>query len=405
MKLLSYVTSTFRKLRLLGWRRILFIVGTVILTVVIIGATVEAKYGLVTKLNFLNSPAITSGQPTDSDEGSRPSGISGLFGFGKKQDTNTDKQVAKQDQSADKSKQSDSKKTEEQKTKSSSGTTPAQGTPAHSQPKTEQAQPSAPVTVASTKFGMSAPPDMWSTRLSQVGATNVKYRRIFFQSFGDNLNKVSESLNAGMIPILSWKTGSYSWSQVGSGAADGDLNNLVSRLNAIPGPKILVVHHEPAGDGTAQDYVAMQQRALPILGTANQASVGVIANGWWWSAQNNGYTDAEIAQWIPSSVKNVSDFIAADTYQDKNLVEDGSVKASRMAAWARRTGGVSALGIGEFNGFTAASITNVMNVVKADSLFKWAAVWNSSDTGGLGMPLEGDRLEAFKKGMATTNPT
>jgi len=281
-------------------------------------------------------------------------------------------------------------------TKPSSGaTSPQQGS---------QTTTSPPVSTANDKFGMSAPTDKWNERLAQVGPSHIKYRRIFLQSFTDNLSKVSEALNAGMTPVISWKTGSYSWSQVASGAADGQLYNLVAQLNAIPGPKILVVHHEPAGDGTYQDYTAMQLHALPILKTANQASVGIIGNGWWWSALNQGYTDAEIAQWIPQSLKNVCDFIAADTYQDSGLNEDGGVKAARMAAWARRTGGVQALGIGEFNGFTASSITNVMNVVKADSLFKWALVWNSGPS-GLGTPLEGDRLQAFINGKATPNQT
>lgn len=264
--------------------------------------------------------------------------------------------------------------------------------------------PAAPISYANEKFGMAAPADKWNERLAQVGREHINYRRIFLVGFDDGLNKVTETLNAGMTPVISWKTTPYSWAQVGSGAADSALRSLVSRLNAIPGNKILVLHHEPAKDGTANDFVAMQLRALPILKTANNVQVGIIANGWWWSAQNHGYNDSEIAQWIPTSLKNVCDFIAADTYQEPDLSEDGSVRALRLAAWARRTGGVSALGIGEFNGYTAASITNVMNVVKADPLFKWALVWNSGPT-GLGTPLEGDRLNAFINGKSTPNPT
>lgn len=286
----------------------------------------------------------------------------------------------------------------------SSGSSDNSGTPSGSSGGTSSGGSTTPVSTANEKFGMSAPTNLWSQRLSEVGSAHINFRRLFYQEFGDSLTRVSESINAGMTPVISWKTGSYSWAQVAAGAADADLQSLVTRLNAIPGKKYLVIHHEPAGDGTAQDFVAMQLHALPILKTANQASVGIVANGWWWSAQNQGYTDAEIANWIPTSLKNISDFIAADTYQDDQQVEDGSVKASRLAAWAKRTGGVSALGIGEFNGFTAASITNVMNVVKAEPLFKWALVWNSGPS-GLGTPLEGARLQAFINAKATPNPT
>lgn len=286
--------------------------------------------------------------------------------------------------------------------------TTSPSTPSTSAPSSgSSSSPSAPTTPTSTandKFGMSAPADKWNERLAQVGSAHIKFRRIFLQDFDDSLTKVSEAINAGMTPVISWKTGGYSWAQVAAGSADSKLNSLVARLNAISGPKFLAIHHEPAGDGSASDYVAMQLHALPILKTANNVTVGVIGNGWWWSARNQGYTDAEIAQWIPSSLKNICDVIAADTYQDEGLEEDGSVKAARLAAWAKRTGGVNAVGIGEFNGFTASSITNVMNVVKADPLFKWALVWNSGPS-GLGTPLEGARLQAFITGKSTPDPT
>ena len=259
-------------------------------------------------------------------------------------------------------------------------------------------------TSGTTKFGMSAPQAKWDERLLQVGGdTNIHYRRIFYNSFEDNLSLVQTAINDGMIPVISWKTGLYSWAQVGSGQADAALRSLVTKLNAIPGRKHLVLHHEPAGDGTAKDYVALQVRGLTILKTAQQATVGPIANGWWWSSRSQGYTDAEIAQWLTPQVIALSDVIAADTYQDQTLEEDGSVKAKNMSLWAQRVG-VTALGIGEFNGFNASAITNTMNVVKADIKFKWALVWNSGPT-GLGTPLDGARLEAFKAGILTSGPT
>lgn len=263
-----------------------------------------------------------------------------------------------------------------------------------------------PPSSGTTVFGMSAPDDKWDERLAQVGGpTNIKFRRIFYTTLNQSsYTKVQEAINDGMVPVISWKVSPYTWAEVGSGQADAALQTIVTRLNAIPGKKHLVLHHEPAGDGTAVDFVAMQLRALPILKTAQQATVGPIANGWWWSARSQGYTDAEINEWLPNSVINLSDVIAADTYQDETLNEDGSVKAQRLADWAKRKGNVDAIGIGEFNGWTASAITNVMNVVKAEPLFEWALVWNSGPT-GLGIPLEGDRLDAFKAGILTDQPT
>ncbi|HRJ06262.1 MAG TPA: hypothetical protein PK096_03700 [Candidatus Saccharibacteria bacterium] len=353
-----------------------------------VGAYLEHNFQFISKSLV---PAIGGGNIPDKTEQSTQIAEDSATSGGKKGTTSEGK----------KSTSSTGKKPASSSSSSSGGTSSGGSS---GQSNGGSATPTTPSSTAHEKFGMSAPTNLWNQRLSEVGASNINFRRIFYQEFGDSLTKVSETINAGMTPVISWKTGSYSWAQVAAGAADGELQSLVSRLNAIPGKKYLVIHHEPAGDGTASDFVAMQLHALPILGTASQASVGIIANGWWWSAQNQGYSDSEIAQWIPSSLKNVCDFIGADTYQDDQLVEDGSVKASRLAAWARRTGGVSALGIGEFNGFTASSITNVMNVVKADTLFKWALVWNSGPS-GLGTPLEGARLQAFINGKSTPNPT
>ena len=160
----------------------------------------------------------------------------------------------------------------------------------------------------------------------------------------------------------------------------------------------VAVHHEPAKDGTAADWSKMQVRALPILGVGADVKVGVIGNGWWWSATNQGYTDAEIAAWITPAVISVSDVIAGDTYQSTTTSEESAPKIKRMGAWARRVGGVKALGVGEFNGPTAIGITNAAAALKADPMFAWGCMWNA--TAGIATVLTGDRLTAFKKALA-----
>jgi hypothetical protein len=59
----------------------------------------------------------------------------------------------------------------------------------------------------------------------------------------------------------------------------------------------------------------------------------------------------------------VSAVIGADTYDGGG--EDAGVKIRRMSAWASRVG-VSRLGIGEFNGQSAAAITHATDAAKAD---------------------------------------
>jgi hypothetical protein len=70
-------------------------------------------------------------------------------------------------------------------------------------------------------------------------------------------------------------------------------------------------------------------------------------------------------------VRKVSDVIGADTYDGGG--EDAGVKIHRMSAWADRVG-VSRLGIGEFNGQSAAAITHATDAVKSDHRFVWACV-------------------------------
>ena len=248
-------------------------------------------------------------------------------------------------------------------------------------------------------LGMSAPADTWDQRVREVGP-GLEARRIFYTSFGDSLRLAERACADGMYPVLSYKTGGYSWAQVAAGNADAELRALATRLNALPCDSFVAIHHEPAKDGAARDWAAMQAHALPILGGAigGKVKVGVIANGWWWSPTNQGYTDAEIAEYIPRAVIDVSDVIAADTYQTCETCEEPLPKMKGMAAWARRVGGVRALGVGEFNGFTAASITNATKTLAEEPLFAWGCVWNS--TGGIATVLTGARLEAFRTALA-----
>jgi hypothetical protein len=142
----------------------------------------------------------------------------------------------------------------------------------------------------------------------------------------------------------------------------------------------------------------MQVHALPILGVGADVKVGVIGNGWWWSQTSQGYTDAQIAAWITPAVISVSDVIAGDTYQSTTTSEESAPKIKAMGAWARRVGGVKALGVGEFNGPTAIGITNAAAALAADPLFAWGCMWNA--TGGIATVLTGDRLTAFQKALA-----
>jgi hypothetical protein len=246
---------------------------------------------------------------------------------------------------------------------------------------------------------MSAPLQFWDQRVSEVGS-GLEARRLFFTNFDASLSKATDTCNAGMYPVISFKTGSYSWAQVASGNADAALRTLATKLAALPCDVFVAIHHEPATDGAAADWAAMQVHALPILGgvAGGEISVGVIGNGWWFSPSNQGLSDAEIGAYITPAVKAVSDVIASDTYQMTTTSEEAAPKITGMAAWARRTGGVKALGLGEFNAATAPAITNATNALAADPLYAWGCLWNA-DLSTV-THLSGDRLTAFRTALA-----
>jgi hypothetical protein len=255
------------------------------------------------------------------------------------------------------------------------------------------------VTGGTALLGMSAPLQFWNERVSEVGP-GLQARRLFFTSFDASISKAQDSCNAGMYPVMSFKTGSYSWAQVAAGNADAALQALHTRLAALTCNSFVAVHHEPSKDGAAADWAAMQVHALPILGGAagGKIKVGVIGNGWWWSATKKGFSDGEIAAYITPGVKAVSDVIAGDTYQMTATGEDAATKIRRMAAWAHRVGGVKALGVGEFNAPTAASISSALKALAADPMFAWGCLWNA-DLNTVSV-LSGARLTAFRTALA-----
>jgi hypothetical protein len=247
-------------------------------------------------------------------------------------------------------------------------------------------------------LGMSAPNNLWSQRVSEVQAKggHLQARRVFVTSFTGSLSIAQTACNAGQSPVVSFKTGSYSWAQVANGAADSALASLNARLNALGCPVFAVIHHEPNGDGSSSDYAKMQAHALPILGGTDTDAVtpGVIVNGFWFNSNAQGLSDSELRAWLPSSVLAVAKFIGADTYQLKSGAEEPASKMRNMEAWAARTPGVNALAVGEFNSTTAAGIKGATDELASSPIWAFGCVWNT-DLGSV-THLSGARLTTFQ---------
>lgn len=270
---------------------------------------------------------------------------------------------------------------------------------------TDAAGAAAPVPApVGVRIGMSAPQGEWALRLAQTGG--VDGRRIFDQlsSYSSSVATAKSEVAAGRLPIISFKIPNNDWAGAARGTYDSLLRAATAGLATVPGKVFVTVHHEPTGDGLPAAYAAMQRHVLPILSPPANVDAGVIVNGFWWSAQAKGYTDAAIAQWLPTDVLRLSEIVASDTYQGGTTAapgENAGVKIARMSAWATRVG-VTRLGIGEYNGLNAASITAAGNAVLADKRFVFASCFNSSANNrpGVDWTLSGDRLTAFKATVA-----
>jgi hypothetical protein len=96
--------------------------------------------------------------------------------------------------------------------------------------------------------------------------------------------------------------------------------------------------------------------------------------------------------------------VAADTYQGGDAAhpgEDAGVKIRNLSRWADRVG-VKRLGIGEYNGVDARSITAAGQAILADPRFVFADIFNSSNNNraGIDWTLTGARLDAFRATVA-----
>jgi len=247
-----------------------------------------------------------------------------------------------------------------------------------------------------TKIGMSTPRSDWDLRLSQTGPVHA--RRLFDQlaSPADTVTLARDEVEAGRYPILSFKLPNDDWAGAAAGQYDTQLRNLAAQLDAIPGDLFITVHHEPNNDGTAANFAAMQRRVLPILRAPDNVEAGVIMNGFIF----RDWTDAQIAQWLPADVIELSEIVAADFYQfgtEQNPDPDNTagMKIRDFSAWATRVG-ADRLGVGEYNGWTAEAVGDAGDAVLEDPRYVFAAVFNS-DNGELGFVLSGERLEEFKE--------
>jgi hypothetical protein len=258
--------------------------------------------------------------------------------------------------------------------------------------------PRAVISAGATLIGMSAPAAVWGQRVREVGP-GLGARRIFAdltRGPDDQVRLVEQAHAAGMLPVVSYKVGADA-----AGAAAGRLNAVAdraaARLASFGKATAVAVCHEPYGDLTPAQYAAISTQLVPIF-KRGQLRVGPILNGYLLDSKQSTF-----ASYCPNALFGLWNWFGIDTYESGTMAAPGSYKPAdrlpALAAYLRSRGhGALPIGVGEYNGYSATSLTAVGNALFNTPNVWCGCVWNN--TGPKGVVLSGARLAAFRTTLA-----
>ena len=248
-----------------------------------------------------------------------------------------------------------------------------------------------------TLIGMSSPASLWAERVKAVGP-GLAARRIFADlgsGASSQIRLVEQALAAGMLPVISYKVGGDA-----TGAASGRFNAVAAqaaaKLASYDRPIAVTFWHEPHGDMTPATYVAASKQLLPVF-KRGKLKVGPILNGWLLDNKQSTF-----GSYCPDELFGIWDWFGIDTYESGSMESPGSRKpADRIRALPKYLAGRGQslpMGVGEYNGYSAASIADAGEALLSTPNVWFGCMWNS--TGGKGWELTGDRLAAFRDTLA-----
>lgn len=198
-----------------------------------------------------------------------------------------------------------------------------------------------------------------------------------------------DDLANSRLPWLSVKT--PPWSEMGAGLHDAAIDQMLTALDALPGPIWLTIHHEPEGGGGVNSpddpagpagHVAMNRRVrerMTALGVDNVALAPILMS-WTWNP-NSGRNPEE--WWAPG----IYDFLGIDHYRNAEATLITPVWL-QVRAWAAEKGVDIAVGEWGVRGTDAAAGARVR---------EWYDHAAGSDTDGLGARVVG--LSAFDSSL------
>jgi len=277
-------------------------------------------------------------------------------------------------------------------------TVPAQSATAAPAAGTAPVAAAAPAPAPAKKIvGMSAPADLWSQRIKEVGTCGVEARRVFasLQSNGRSQSTLIEQAVAnGMMPVISYKVPSVD--VLLSGGYDSWLKATRTYLDGLDVPVTVTFWHEPYGDMDPADFRAGSQRFIDLVRTTD-IKVGPILNGW---LLDNKVSD--FSSFTSKSLLTQWDFVAVDSYQNGTTDAPGKKLPARaiplLASWLDGQGFPDKkIGIGEYNGFSGSAIKAAGEAILSTPEVWFGLAWNSAAGDSKFAPLDGERLTEYTK--------
>jgi hypothetical protein len=247
-------------------------------------------------------------------------------------------------------------------------------------------------------IGMSAPANLWDTRIQEVGTNGVRARRIFAdlsESGSSQLPLIRKAIADGMTPVISYKVPNPA--TLANGGYDTWLATLRTQLNDLNAPVTATFWHEPHGN---MDPAVFRAASLKFFNGVDSPdiAVGPILNGWLLDRRV-----AEFASYTDANLLNKWEFVAVDSYQSGTPTNPGTDMPARaiplLENWMDSVGHPDTpLGLGEYNGFSAKAIADAGEILLSTPEVWFGLAWNS--TAGAYVPLTGDRITAFQNTKA-----
>lgn len=255
-------------------------------------------------------------------------------------------------------------------------------------------EPPPPTVPTGTLIGMSAPNSLWTTRLGEVGACGVEARRIFadLTSTGrDQSATIEAAIADGMMPVISYKVPSVT--TLNSGGYDSWLDTLHDYLAGLDTQVTVTFWHEPYPDMSGAQFQAGSARFLDHV-QDDLIAVGPIMNGFLLDRRVDDF-----AAYTSPALLDRWDFFGVDSYQGGTPTDPGAMPARAvplLATWLDEQGHPDMrIIVGEYNGYSGEALAWAGETMLSTPEVWAGLVWNSEGDGGKGIPLDGERLDAY----------